>query len=123
MRSLEQVSYLVPLGEHLAGGPLVRSFGNASGGAEPRGAVAFLNPWQEVPSWVPDRSFPVPEWDHAAPLTPIRDRDLQEMKDLFEREDMRAVEGEVDRMLSMLFPAPLWDESSWATMGELSDFL
>jgi hypothetical protein len=122
MRSFEHLSYLVPLGEDLAGGPLMRSFENVSG-AEPQGAVAFLNPWQEVPAWVPDRSFPVPEWDHAAPLTPIRDRDLQEMKDLFDRADMHAVEGEVDRMLSMLFPAPLWDESGWATMGELSDFL
>jgi hypothetical protein len=123
MRSSEQVSYLVPLGEDLAGGPLMRSLENRLGGAEPQGAVAFLNPWQEVPAWVPDRSFPVPEWDHAAPLSPIRDRDLQEMKDLFDREDMGAVEGEVDRMLSLLFPAPLWDDSGWATLGEFGDFL
>ncbi|NJM49344.1 MAG: hypothetical protein HC860_26810 [Alkalinema sp. RU_4_3] len=123
MRSLEQVSYLVPFGEELAGGPLIRSFGNGSGGSEPKGAVAFLNPWQEVPSWVPERSFPVPEWDHAAPLSPIRDRDLQEMKEMFDREDMLALESEVDRMLSLLFPAPLWDESGWATLGEFGDFL
>jgi hypothetical protein len=118
MRSLEQASYSVSQRVDVTGGPLLPAFG----GTESQGVVAFLNPWQEVPSWVPERHFPMPEWDHAAPLSPIRDRDLQEMQEMFDREDMGLLERDVMQLLSVLLPEPVWGEEGWAMLdlGALS---
>ncbi len=78
----------------------------------------FLNPWQEVPNWLQARTFPAPVWDHAAPISPIRDRDLQEMREMFERSDMGDLEADVNHLLGMLCPEPAWEELGWATMLE-----
>jgi hypothetical protein len=78
----------------------------------------FLNPWQEVPDWLQSRTFPAPVWDHAAPISPIRDRDLKEMREMFDRSDMGDLEADVNHLLGMLCPEPAWEETGWATMLE-----
>jgi hypothetical protein len=47
---------------------------------------------------------------HAAPLSPLRDRDIEVLADWFESELMPEIEADVDRCLLVLWPAPCWED-------------
>lgn len=66
---------------------------------------SIVNPWRYVKTTNrrPYRSEP---FDHAAPLSPLRDRDLEIMAGWFDRVDMNEVEQDIDYHLSMLYPEP-----------------
>ena len=53
------------------------------------------------------------EWTSAAPIAPLRDRDLLQLTRWFAREDMPDVEEDINKTLIYLFPEPYWDED-WA---------
>ena len=69
----------------------------------------IVNPWRYAKSInrKPSPSLPV---DHAAPISPLRDRDLEIMAEWFDREDMPEIEDEVNFHLGMMYPEPLWDD-------------
>jgi hypothetical protein len=74
--------------------------------------AALTNPWREVavtlsPSKKASKLRP---YDHAAPISPMRDRDLNELSGLFDRKDILDVEQDVNRCLIQLFPEPCWEE-------------
>ena len=64
---------------------------------------------------------PVERLGHfASPLSPLRDRDLTALHDFFQREDMTAIETDVNQMLLRLLPAPCWEDDAFEF---LRDFL
>lgn len=70
---------------------------------------SIVNPWRSIktPSHRPYRGEP---FNHAAPLSPLRDRDLEIMATWFDRVDMIEVQQDLDYHLSMLYPEPPWEE-------------
>lgn len=55
---------------------------------------------------------------HAAPLSPLRERDLEAMNLFFQREDMAQIEAEVNQVLLHLLPAPCWEEDALEFLRE-----
>jgi hypothetical protein len=74
------------------------------------------NPWRDVGRVLRREELPLPEFEHAQPVSAIRDRDLKELSDWFDREDMSEIEGDLNRHLLMLFPEPCWED-------QISEFL
>lgn len=58
--------------------------------------------------------------NYAAPLAPLRDRDLKALDSLFERPDIDAIEFDIKQRLLHLFPEPCWEED---VLEFLKDFL
>ena len=77
------------------------------------------NPWRNAPEVSRPRQTPLPVWEHAAPLDPLRDRDLAELMNWFQREDMTELEQDVNYRLLLLFPEPCWEEADWLFLQEL----
>jgi hypothetical protein len=74
----------------------------------------LTNPWRNAKSLTQPRlSGPVLA-EPAAPISPMRDRDLVVMLSWFESEDMAEVEKDVNYHLLLLFPEPYWEEDDWA---------
>jgi hypothetical protein len=70
----------------------------------------LVNPWRNVKSlnYRPYRGEP---FNHAAPLSPLRDQDLEVMSGWFDRADMAEIEQDVDYHLALLYPEPPWEDS------------
>ncbi|HTL89870.1 MAG TPA: hypothetical protein VL134_10750 [Leptolyngbya sp.] len=77
-----------------------------------------LNPWRYVKT-VNRRPYRSKPFDHAAPLSPLRDRDLEIMAGWFDFVDMAEVEQDVNHQLSLLYPEPPWEESLDFLRGHL----
>ncbi|MBW4440629.1 MAG: hypothetical protein KME10_05195 [Plectolyngbya sp. WJT66-NPBG17] len=69
----------------------------------------IVNPWRYVKTT--SRPYRPELFDHAAPLTPLRDRDVEIMAGWFDQVDMSEVEQDIDYHLSLLYPEPPWEES------------
>jgi hypothetical protein len=54
----------------------------------------------------------------AAPLSPLRERDLQALAALFLRDDIYAIEVDVSQRLLALLPEPCWDDDVFAFLNE-----
>ncbi|HEY9655278.1 MAG TPA: hypothetical protein V6C50_07285 [Crinalium sp.] len=55
---------------------------------------------------------------YAAPLSPLRERDIVALAALFQRDDMYAIEADVKHKLLSLLPEPCWDdEDTFAFLG------
>ncbi|MDX2228117.1 MAG: hypothetical protein NW220_00675 [Leptolyngbyaceae cyanobacterium bins.349] len=63
---------------------------------------------------------PEPVGSYADPLEPLRERDLQALDKLFQRDDMYTLEADLNQMLLHLLPAPCWEEDAFEF---LRDFL
>lgn len=61
-----------------------------------------------------------PVGNYAAPLAPLRERDLKALDSLFDRPDMAAIEFDIKQRLLHLFPEPCWEEDVFEF---LKDFL
>jgi hypothetical protein len=48
--------------------------------------------------------------NHAAPLMPLKDRDLEVLADFFEDERIHEIEADVIRNLLIRWPEPCWEE-------------
>lgn len=59
-----------------------------------------------------------PVSSHAAPLSPLRERDIQALSAWFDREDMTTIETDVDRCLLVLWPAPCWEDDPFEFLQE-----
>lgn len=55
---------------------------------------------------------------YAAPLAPMRDRDLKALGSLFEREDIQDVETDIIRNLLARWPEPCWDDDPFDFLQE-----
>lgn len=79
----------------------------------------LVNPWRNVTTQL-TRSTAKSSLlaDHAAPLSPMRDRDVTELSDLFDRDDMHDLEQDVNHHLIRLFPEPCWEENGLAFLQE-----
>lgn len=80
----------------------------------PRSSISsdppMVNPWRSV-KITSRRPYRPEAFDHAAPLTPLRDRDVEIMSSWFDPVDMNEVEQDVNYHLSLLYPEPPWEES------------
>ncbi len=54
----------------------------------------------------------------AAPLSPLRDRDLAVLEDLFQRDNIYAIEVDISQMLLRLLPEPCWEEDPFEFLQE-----
>ncbi|WP_199322060.1 hypothetical protein [Leptolyngbya sp. FACHB-321] len=54
---------------------------------------------------------------YAAPLSPLRERDILALAALFQRDDMYAIEADVKHKLLSLLPEPCWDDDTFAFLG------
>jgi len=55
---------------------------------------------------------------YAAPLAPMRERDLMALGGLFEREDIHDVETDIIRNLLTRWPEPCWDDDPFEFLQE-----
>ena len=55
---------------------------------------------------------------YAAPLSPLRDRDLKTLSSFFEREDMHDIETDVIRNLLSRWPEPCWEDDPFDFLRE-----
>jgi hypothetical protein len=86
--------------------------------ANPLSTVTEGNPWRDIPQLTRPRQLPMPIWDHAAPIDPLRERDLKELYGWFERTDMTDVEDDITHRLRLLPPEPFWDDPDWRFLRE-----
>ena len=75
-----------------------------------RGTLAKLNASQ-ANGYAESGSF-------AAPLAPLRARDIQALSELFLRNDIAAIEADVSQRLLALLPEPCWEDDIFAFLGE-----
>jgi hypothetical protein len=76
--------------------------------------VPLTNPWRNAKTLTQARQSVPPLAEPAAPLSPLRDRDLATLLSWFEGEDMADIEKDVNYHLLLLFPEPFWEEDDWA---------
>jgi hypothetical protein len=57
---------------------------------------------------------------YAEPLSPLKERDIVALADLFPPDQMQTVEADVNRLLLRLLPEPCWEENPFEF---LKDFL
>ncbi|MFB2934373.1 hypothetical protein ACE1B6_03765 [Aerosakkonemataceae cyanobacterium BLCC-F154] len=57
---------------------------------------------------------------HAAPLSSLRERDLEALAEMFEPEDIAEVEADLIHYLNLMCPEPCWEEDPF---DFLSDYL
>jgi hypothetical protein len=75
---------------------------------------SLVNPWRNAKILTQPRQNTPILVEPAAPLSPMRDRDLTVMLSWFDREDMSELEKDVNHHLLLLFPEPYWEEDDWA---------
>lgn len=56
--------------------------------------------------------------NHATPLAPLRERDVQALSDWFDREDIHHVETDVIRNLLLRWPEPCWEDDPLEFLGD-----
>lgn len=70
----------------------------------------LVNPWRTVKT--PNRRpYRGESFNHAAPLSPLRDQDLEAMSNWFEQVDMNEVEPDIEYHLALLYPEPPWEDT------------
>ena len=93
----------------------VAQIGERQKQAQPQDRDRFSLRREELPAQ------PVERVGHfASPISPLRDRDLTALHDFFRRDDMTAIEADVNQILLRLLPAPCWEDDVFAF---LQDFL
>ncbi len=55
---------------------------------------------------------------HAAPLSPLRDRDIAALGQWFDRVDMEVIEANLAHCLLALWPAPCWEDDPFEFLEE-----
>jgi|GEM_PF-1942486 len=55
---------------------------------------------------------------HAAPLAPLRERDVDALANWFGRDDMGAIEADIAHCLLVLWPAPCWEDNPFGFLEE-----
>ncbi len=55
---------------------------------------------------------------YADPLSPLKERDLLSLANLFQRDDMYDIEVDLNQMLLRLMPEPCWEEDPFEFLKE-----
>lgn len=55
---------------------------------------------------------------HAQPISPLRERDINALSDLFQRADMFEVEADINSRLLQLLPEPCWEDDPFDFVRE-----
>lgn len=55
---------------------------------------------------------------YADPLPPLKEKDLVSLATLFQRDDMDAVEADLNQILLRLLPAPCWEDDPFEFLKE-----
>ncbi len=58
------------------------------------------------------------EEGHAAPLSPLRTRDLQALIELFQLKDIEAIEQDILQNLVLRCPEPYWEDQVFGFLKE-----
>ena len=58
------------------------------------------------------------EYGHAAPLSPLRARDLQAMVELFQLKEIEAIERDILQNLVLRCPEPYWEDQVFGFLKE-----
>ncbi|MGG6296614.1 hypothetical protein ACQ4M4_19660 [Leptolyngbya sp. AN02str] len=71
----------------------------------------------------PQRSFFLTDYvggvyNGAAPLMPLRDRDMHVLADWFHQPDIHAIEADILHNLEYLYPAPCWEDDPFEFLHE-----
>ena len=61
---------------------------------------------------------PIETSSFAAPLSPLRVRDIQALSDFFLRDDIYAIEADVNQRLLTLLPEPCWEDKVFTFLEE-----
>lgn len=69
----------------------------------------LINPWRGIKAI--ERKSNRTQIDHAGPLSPLRDLDLEIMADWFERPEINEIEADIDYHLELLYPEPPWEDA------------
>jgi hypothetical protein len=56
--------------------------------------------------------------DHAAPLSPLRSRDLKAMVELFHLSDIEVIEQDIIQTLVLRYPEPCWEDQVFDFLKE-----
>jgi hypothetical protein len=75
-------------------------------------------PQKSSPNWHLNSTANSGGYNHAAPLAPLKDRDLLALIILFDRKDGDEIEAEVLKKLSWMVPEPSWDEEPYSFLQE-----
>lgn len=95
------------------GSPVIQTVSPAADG------LAALKQAAEQASQRRPRTQPISYQEfHAAPLSPLRERDLEAMNLFFQRDDMIHIEAEVNHLLLRLLPAPCWEDDALEFLRE-----
>jgi len=54
---------------------------------------------------------------HAAPLMPIRSRDVEAMSELFDIQDIAEIECDINHNLTRRYPEPSWDDEVFSFLS------
>jgi hypothetical protein len=57
-------------------------------------------------------------FSHAAPLSPLRARDLQAMVELFQMKEIEAIEHDILQNLILRCPEPYWEDLAFGFLKE-----
>lgn len=82
-------------------------------------APLLVNPWRQIK--IVRRLDRTKPFDYAAPVSPLRNRDLEIMARWFDRPEMPQIEQEINYQLSLLYPEPPWEED--LDLNFLKDYL
>ncbi len=63
-------------------------------------------------------NYPERVGNYADPISPLRERDLQALSELFYRDDIRDIETDITQMLLNLLPEPCWEENLFEFLRE-----
>jgi hypothetical protein len=66
------------------------------------------NPLSSEPTW--ETSEVLEASGHAAPLSPLRNRDLKAMMELFQLNEIEAIEQDILQNLVLRYPEPCWED-------------
>ncbi|MBF2027162.1 MAG: hypothetical protein IGS48_10405 [Oscillatoriales cyanobacterium C42_A2020_001] len=55
---------------------------------------------------------------YADPISPLRERDIQALAVLFQRDDIAMIEADLTQMLLRLLPEPCWEEDGFEFLKE-----
>lgn len=75
------------------------------------------NPWQPAADHTHSSNHTRPPIeDHSDPVSAIPQRDLRALQDYFEHRDMAAIAADIEAALTNLWPNPVWDDDSQASL-------
>lgn len=99
----------------------LRAIANSLENTSPKTSLLteLINGTWDLQGWTSDRTQSVKvDLSHAAPLMPLRDRDLKALDGWFDLEEIAEIEADIAHNLSRLFPEPCWEDNPFDFLAE-----